>query len=226
MSGRAHTPELMDDPAVHPEHLAGNFDDIERANRWFGGIAPVRREVFGRQAESVLDVGCGSADVARALLSEARRRGRRLDVTAVDASEKVLAIARARSAAEPQIRFLQADATALPFGDSSFDLVTCNLVLHHLEPDEAVAALREFRRVARLAPLVCDLRRSRLALAATQLFVAFFARNALTKHDGPLSARRAYTPTEALELARAAGWSAPRVRHHPYARMMLSDERG
>ncbi len=215
----------MDDPAVDLERLAGNFDDIERANRWFGGIAPVRHEVFERSVESVLDVGCGSADVARALVREARRRGRLLDVTCVDVSEKVLAIARARSAGEPEIRFVQGEATALPFGDASFDLVTCNLTLHHFDPPKAVAALREFRRVARLTPLVCDLRRSALARVATVLFVSLFARNHLTKHDAPLSARRAYTPPEALELASAAGWSAPRVRRYPFARLMLSDER-
>jgi ubiquinone/menaquinone biosynthesis C-methylase UbiE len=225
MSGRAQAPELMDDPAVDPEQLAGNFDDIERANRWFGGIAPVRHEVFARKAESVLDVGCGSADVARALIREARHRGGWLDITCLDASAKVLTIARARSSREPEMRFVQADATALPFPDAAFDLVTCNLTLHHFEPSEAIAALKEFRRVARLTPLVCDLRRSALASAATRLFVAFFARNRLTKHDAPLSARRAYTPAEALDLARAAGWSAPRVRRYPFARMMLSDER-
>jgi ubiquinone/menaquinone biosynthesis C-methylase UbiE len=214
----------MDDASVHPEHLAGNFDDIERANRWFGGVGLVAREVFQRGVGSLLDVGCGSADVARALVRKARRRAHRLEVVCVDVSEKVLAIARARSADEPSIRFARADAAALPFADASFDVVTCNLTLHHFAPPEAVRALREMRRVARLTPLVCDLRRSPLALVATRVFAVLFARNPLTKHDAPLSARRAYTPEEAVELARNAGWKAPRVRRLSFARMMLSDD--
>jgi hypothetical protein len=224
MSARVDAAELMDDPSVDPQLLAGNFSDIERANRWFGGLAPVMREVFSRQAERVLDVGCGSADVARALVREARRRGRRIDVVCLDHSEKVLAIARARTGDEPSIRFACADATALPFPDASFAVVTCNLTLHHFEPSEAAAALREMRRVARLTPLVCDLRRSALALVATKIFVTLFAHNRLTRHDAPLSARRAYTTDEALNLAREAGWDAPHVRRYPFARMMLSDD--
>jgi ubiquinone/menaquinone biosynthesis C-methylase UbiE len=220
---RAMGLELMDDPNVDPAQLAGNFEDIERANRWFGGTGPVLREVFALDAESVLDVGCGSADIARALLRGARRLERRLEVVALDRSEAVLAIARNRTGSDPRIRFACADGVALPFPDASFDVVSCNLTLHHLDPSAAVAMLRELRRVARLTPLVCDLRRSKLAYAGALAFATLFATNRLTRHDAPLSARRAYTPEEARDLARRAGWDAPRVKHYPWMRMMLSD---
>jgi ubiquinone/menaquinone biosynthesis C-methylase UbiE len=215
--------ELMDDPAVDPAELARNFDDIERANRWFGGRAPVLREVFASAAESLLDVGCGSGDIARALRAEARRRGRRLDVVGLDHSQTVLAIARARSQGDASLRFVHGDGTALPFPDRSFDIVTCNLALHHFEPDEAVAVLREMRRVARTAPLVCDLLRSKLAHAAARLYVSLLATSPLTRNDAPLSVRRAYTPVEAEDLARRAGWRAPVAKPLPFFRLMLSD---
>ncbi len=70
--------ELMDDPEVDPGELAANFNDIERVNAWFGGARPVVREVFARPVRRLLDVGCGSGDIARALLAEARRRGEAL----------------------------------------------------------------------------------------------------------------------------------------------------
>jgi ubiquinone/menaquinone biosynthesis C-methylase UbiE len=215
--------ELMDDPQVDPAALARNFDDIERANRWFGGVRPIARAIFAHAAERVLDVGCGSGDIARALVRQARRNGRRLDVVALDHSLTVLDIARARAGPDPSVRFVHADATALPFDDASFDVATCNLALHHFQPDEAIAVLRELRRVARITPLVCDLRRSRLGLAAALVYVRLFATSPLTVHDAPLSVRRAYTPHEATELAREAGWLAPRARRSPFFRMLLSD---
>ena len=86
-----------------------------------------------------------------------------------------------------------------------------------------MALLRELRRVARIAPVVGDLDRSPLALAATALYARRVARSRLTRHDAPLSVRRAYTPAEALRLARAAGWRAPRVRREPFFRMTLLD---
>lgn len=214
--------ELMDDAGVDTRDLAGNFGEIEQANRHFGGVRPVVRDVLGREARTVLDVGCGSGDVARALLRAAGERGITLEVTASDYSDAVLDIARARSAGAP-IRFERADARALPYADGAFDVATCNLALHHFEPAEAVAVLRELRRVSRLTPLVSDLVRSWAGYAAAWAFAHLIARNRLTRHDAPLSVRRAYTPAEILELAGRAGWTAPVVRRSPYFRMLVTD---
>jgi ubiquinone/menaquinone biosynthesis C-methylase UbiE len=171
---RASTAELMDDPSVDEAELADNFREIEETNRRFGGIAPVLREVFARRGERLLDVACGSADIPRALLREARRRGRRLEVVALDRSTAALTIARRLAGDEPFLRFVRADGTELPFPDASFDFVTCNLALHHFDPPAALALLRELRRVARVAPLVCDLRRSYAGYIAARLYARFF----------------------------------------------------
>ena len=213
----------MDDPAVDAHELAENFDDIEVANRHFGGIAPVARALFAANAVSLLDVGCGSGDVARALLREARRRGRELHVVALDRSAAILGIARARTRNEPQLQFVRGDATSLPFSPASFDIAACNLALHHFEEAQAVRVLRELRRVARIAPLVCDLERSRVGYAAAVLFARVVAKNRLTKHDGPLSVKRAYTKRELLALATAAGWRAPYAYRTPFFRVVLGD---
>lgn len=213
----------MDDPAVAHAELAENFDDIEFANRRFGGIAAVATAVLPERPERLLDVGCGSADIARALLALARARTWPLEIVALDASETVLAIARERSRAEPSLRFVLGDACRLPFGDASFDVATCNLALHHFEPDAAVAVLAELRRVARGRPIVSDLERSRVAYAGAALFARFVARNRLTKNDAPLSVRRAYTMREVEGLARRAGWREPVVRRTPFFRFLLVD---
>jgi ubiquinone/menaquinone biosynthesis C-methylase UbiE len=215
--------ELMDDPGVDAGELAENFDDIEVANRHFGGVRPVVREVLASSARCVLDVACGSGDIVRALARAAAKRNRELRIVGLDRSDAVLRIARSRCSGAPAIEFVRGDATRLPFGDASFDVVTCNLALHHFEPAQAVAVLHELRRVARIAPLVCDLERSRTSYLATVAFARLIAKNRLTKHDGPLSVKRAYTRRESVDLAHAAGWNEPVVRRSPYFRMILSD---
>jgi sterol 24-C-methyltransferase len=74
-----------------------------------------------RPGMSVLDVGCGTGAVALAI---ARRSG--AHVTGIDLVPGHVASARAR-AAEARLQactaFLEADATALPFEDASFDHV-------------------------------------------------------------------------------------------------------
>jgi len=219
---RAAGRELLDDRIESIGELEENFRDIERANRFLGGLSAVRAALRSLAPETVLDVGCGSADIPRALVRDARRTGRALRITCLDASPEVLEIARRRPQ-DSALNFVRGDGSGLPFEDASFDVVMCNLTLHHCDPPVALALLREMRRVARLTPVVTDLRRSRAAWAGASILTALFTRNRLTRHDAPLSVLRAYTPVEASQLARDAGWRNPRVTLAPFYRMVITD---
>ena len=220
---RSDERELLDGDAYSIAELRGNFRDIERANRWFGGVAPVRAFVRDIGARSVLDVGCGSGDICRALVRDAERRGHGLRVVGLDRSDDVLGVARTRGSTDARVTFVRGDGEALPFDRGAFDVVTCSLTLHHCSPDVAVRLLREMRRVAGRSPFVCDLRRSWGAFGAAATFALLCSRNRLTRHDAPLSAKRAYTPAEAVHLARRAGWARAVVRASPLFRFVLFD---
>jgi ubiquinone/menaquinone biosynthesis C-methylase UbiE len=215
--------ELMDAPVDAADELEGNLADIAFANRWLGGVAPIRREVRRVAARTILDVGSGSGDVPHALVRDGRRRGADVRVTCLDRSEQMLEIARRNTGADERLTFVRGEGAQLPFGDATFDVVTCSLALHHFEPSEAHALLREMRRVARITPIVADLTRSTAAFLATWLYAHVTTRNRLTRNDAPLSVRRAYEPGEALTLARDAGWRTARVRREPFFRMTLLD---
>jgi ubiquinone/menaquinone biosynthesis C-methylase UbiE len=89
--------------------------------------------------ERALDVGCGTGALAYALAPNVR------EVVGVDSSAELLDAARER--APHNCTFLEADATALPFGWGEFDLVGCVRVLHHVRRPELVVA--ELARVTR-----------------------------------------------------------------------------
>jgi SAM-dependent methyltransferase len=215
--------ELMDEPVDDPGELAANLRDIAFANAHFGGITPVVRALHQAGARSILDVGCGAGDVALAMVRDAEQRGVIVRVTCLDASPQMLEIARDATGRHHALEFVCADGAALPYPDRAFDAVTCTLALHHFEPGPATALLRELRRVAKKTPIVCDLRRSPLAFVAAWLW-SRTSRNRLTRHDAPLSVLRAYTPDEALLLARLAGWRSPALRVERFFRMTLTDE--
>jgi ubiquinone/menaquinone biosynthesis C-methylase UbiE len=220
--------ELLDAPRIEAAALAGNLDDLRRANRWLGGCALVRRLLWPaiaalapEEVVRVLDVGTGGADVPRALVAWARREHRRLTVVGLDRSAPVLAYAGARSRDEAAIRLVRAEADALPFGPGSFDYVLCCLTLHHLTPSEAVAALAAWAQVARQAVVVIDLERSWPGYLGTWLWSRACTANPLTRHDGPLSVLRAYTAGELRALASAAGLARAKIYRLPLFRLAL-----
>jgi SAM-dependent methyltransferase len=87
--------------------------------------------------DRVLDVGCGTGELTRVLAEESGG-----EVIGVDADPGLLRVAREAT----DCRVVAGDATRLPFGDGTVDLVACQALLVNL-PDPA-AAVREFRRVA------------------------------------------------------------------------------
>ncbi|HVH51149.1 MAG TPA: class I SAM-dependent methyltransferase [Gaiellaceae bacterium] len=83
-----------------------------------------------------LDIGCGTG-----YLSQFHRG----EVTLLDASEQMLAIASARV---PAAAVVHGDALPLPFEDASFDRVFSSHFYGHLRPAERKRFLAEARRVA------------------------------------------------------------------------------
>jgi ubiquinone/menaquinone biosynthesis C-methylase UbiE len=209
----ADTPELLDGPLDDPVELAANLRDLRRVNRLLGGTRLSRRALaalLGERTEpvSLLDVGTGAADIPAALVTRPRPDGPRLTVTAIDSRAEVLAAAvagRADLANLDGLRLAIGDGRELGDPDGSHDVVHASLVLHHLEPDEAIRFLREMRRVARLGVIVNDLARNRLAWIGAWLIGHALTGNRLTRHDAPLSVRRAYTPSEMRSLMTEAG---------------------
>ena len=132
---------------------------------------------------------------------------------ALEVHPAILALRRARRATVlPEVRLVAGDALEPPIRPGSVDVALCSLMLHHL-PEEAVVAL--FRRLAKLVRLgfvVSDFRRGWLAWAAVWLVTHAVSSNRMTRHDGPLSVRRAYTPPELARLAHRAG--LPDIRWH------------
>lgn len=225
---RADAAEWMDEPEVDPAQLVRSLADLRRVNRWLGGtrlVVHYLKRMLGRLPPGtyrVLDVATGSADVPLALVRWARRRGRSLRIVATDLHAGTLTSARQRTAGEPAVSVVPADALALPFADGAFHFALCSTALHHFPPAQAVQVLRELGRVAEYGVIVNDLRRSRAGLLGARLLAATFWRwNPITRHDGPLSVRRAYTAAELRDLARQAGLHDARVRHHPVFRVAL-----
>jgi ubiquinone/menaquinone biosynthesis C-methylase UbiE len=205
--------ELLDGPLADPAVLRGNLRDLARVNRRLGGTSASIRaldRLLGerRGAHTLLDVGTGGADIPLAMVDDAPRRGRTLRITAVDSRAEVLDAARIvdpRTGQASGLELLVADGRSLPWEDRSFDVVHASLLLHHLEPPEAIAFLREAGRLARRGVIVNDLVRARRHWLAARVLLGISTRNRYTRHDGPLSVRRAYTRVELRALLAAAG---------------------
>jgi ubiquinone/menaquinone biosynthesis C-methylase UbiE len=113
----------------------------------FGVWAPILVELAQpRPGERVVDVACGTGVVARIA---ATRVGPTGAVVGVDLNPEMLSVARSVVSTDSRsgglLQWQEASADKLPFPDSSFNVVYCQLGLQFFA--DRPAALREMRRV-------------------------------------------------------------------------------
>lgn len=165
----------------------------------------------------VLEVGCGVGDFTRDLQSAVGASGR---IVGLDFSAVMLATARARDA-RPTPSYCLADASRLPFAPASFDALTAERVLFHL--NDPASAVAEMARVARPG-------------ARVTLFEPDWATMAIAGGEPHVTSRiislyvgRLATPRAAQNLPdmlRASGFDDVRVEPTDHVRTERSDESG
>jgi ubiquinone/menaquinone biosynthesis C-methylase UbiE len=139
-------------PEVHTRgrviHSAGLYDLF--ANLCTLGRAGAVREHTAdlaqlRPGEAVLDVGCGTGELAQRAAARVGVSGR---VSGIDPSPEMITVACRKAARRGlAIDYRVAAIEALPFPDAHFDVVLSSLMMHHLPPDLKALGLAEVHRV-------------------------------------------------------------------------------
>jgi len=117
--------------------LSANVDKL-----WWRRTARTFRHILAKPDAQVLDLCCGTGDMAFAL----HRESASACIVGADFSHAMLVRASAKSAGRA-LQWIEADALQLPFPDASFDLVTSAFGFRNLADYDA--GWREIRRVLR-----------------------------------------------------------------------------
>lgn len=130
--------------------LLNHLLSLQLDRLWRARVAKRLRPILSRADAVVLDLCCGTGDLAFSLAGAGQAR-----IIGADFAHTMLVRAREKSAtiatslgnhqASAPMPFLEADATRLPFADASFDLVTTAFGFRNLANYEA--GLQEIQRV-------------------------------------------------------------------------------
>ena len=190
----------MDDPAQALAYARADFAVVNQA------FVDRFRATFPEFTNGhMVDLGCGPADIPIRLV----RALPAVHVTAVDASESMLALARQAVAATgmaDRIRLVAGRLPGLPLPERGFDAVISNSLVHQL-PDP-LPFWQEVRRLARPGDpiLVVDLFRPETPVAADAIVEKYSGgEDPVLKRDFFNSLCAALTPDEVAAQLRTAG---------------------
>jgi ubiquinone/menaquinone biosynthesis C-methylase UbiE len=210
---RVQEDEWLDEDLGTPREVASALRSLRWVNRLFGGNRLHHRLLRRASAHlpkgsdlHLMEVASGRGDVLAAAVSRLGWPKSHLRLTLLDRSAQHLPSTTDHTwpAHLPLPERITADALAMPLPDRSVDIVSNCLFLHHLDEEQAERYLREALRVARVAVVVNDLERNWLHYRLARL-MSLVDPSRLSKHDGPVSVRRAYTLPEVAKLAVATG---------------------
>jgi ubiquinone/menaquinone biosynthesis C-methylase UbiE len=133
-----HTEEVVDQFTRQAQQFASSAG--ARSEEILEAILQLARPT---RADRALDVACGPGVLACGM---ARYAGH---VTGIDLTPAMLDQARKtqREQGVENVAWDLGDVTALPYGDASFDIVTCRFAFHHFS--EPLVVLKEMHRVCR-----------------------------------------------------------------------------
>jgi 2-polyprenyl-3-methyl-5-hydroxy-6-metoxy-1,4-benzoquinol methylase len=136
------------------ERIRSEFDEIARLGVRLADVLGPHEAALLRAvpdgAEAALDVGCGAGAAARRLAERCRR------VVAIDLSEEMIALARARSTARANVEYHVAEAGEWLERGESYDVIVTFAVLHHMDVARTVGLMARALRPGGLL-LVVDL---------------------------------------------------------------------
>lgn len=199
-------PELLDRPGLGFAETERALGGLARVNRLLFGYSALRRTLLprllaGPPEQRLLDLGTGTGEPAARLAARAGRGGVRLAVVGVDRKLSHLVVGRREGF--PQRRVV-ADAGALPFAAGAFDWAASSLFFHHFDAAGNRRVIAEMLRVARRVA-VTDLRRHPLARWLARTLIPLLGVCPITRHDGALSAARAWSLAEVERFAAGLG---------------------
>lgn len=216
--------ERMDDPECDLPTLLRTYGQFPVINGIVAGWeftyrAEIRPRFTGPH-HTLLDIGTGGGDVARALARRARRDGVRLSITAIDPDPRAAEYVRGLPPSE-DVTYRQCTSSTLVDEGARFDFVISNHVLHHLTGRELGAVLADSEILARYAAIHSDIRRTRVGYLLYGLVTAILFRRSFVREDGLISIRRSFLPGE-LQRILPERW---RVRSQRFFRTLAIFER-
>ena len=177
--------------------LLNHFLSLNIDKRWRRRVSAILADVLERTDAVVLDVACGTGDLAIELAESGNAR-----VIGTDFCRPMLTIARDKSSEkEIGVPYVESDGLCLSFADGSFDAVTIAFGLRNFSNWEN--GLRELKRVLKPGGRLAVLEFSSPSIPGFRRLFSFYFSHVLPRIGGAVSGSRGayeYLPDSVLRF--------------------------
>lgn len=208
LSHRSKEKEFMDDPNFQGEDLIESFKFIKIINTLGGGrlaafncIKKALIKFPDKKTLTVLDVGCGIGDMGDPIIQWGKARGIDIKYYGLERSEHIITEAK-KHRHDDNVMFIQGNLFDKDIPE--VDLTIISMVLHHLDDEEVVSAIKHLASKSRIALLINELDRSIFSYIFCQI-TSVLMKNKNASFDALLSVRKGFKTSELRGFTNKAG---------------------
>ena len=208
----------MDDLSMEGDMLRKTLEQIANINKRLGGnkatINGLHTLLKAQPKDvtmSIVDLGCGSGDMLRAVADYGRKNSFTFNLTGIDANACTVNYARKLSVNYPEISYLEMDVQSIEFSGIPFDMVITTLFLHHFTDQEIERLLIPIVNKVRIGIVINDLHRSKIAYFLFKV-ISLFIKNPMVKKDGAISVLRGFKKNELITISKKLNNTVSSVR--------------
>ena len=208
----------MDDLSMEGDLLQHTLDQLVLINKRLGGNKATingLHTLLKTQPKdvtiSIVDLGCGSGDILRAVADYGRKNSFTFNLTGIDANAYTVNYARKLSVNYPEISYIEMDVQSIEFSGIPFDMVITTLFLHHFTDQEIERLLIPVVKKARIGVVINDLHRSKTAYFLFKV-ISLFIKNPMVKKDGAISVLRGFKKNELITISKKLNNTVSSVR--------------
>ena len=196
-------PEWLDELPPDDRRAVRSRRDLQRIHSWMGNVGIMARRLSrvtpSAEDLSVTELGAGDGTFMLRVARRLEGRWKKMKLTMVD-RQSVVAVETRRGFAELgwELETISADGFEWLGSAAPVDVITATLFLHHF-PDAKLKRLLQQMAARSSHVLVCEPRRSALALSASRL-LGLIGCNAVTRRDGVVSVHAGFCDHELSSL--------------------------
>ncbi len=208
---RSYEQELMDDLESGGEVITQTLKELDVVNRLLGGnsisIQGLKTLLHNpsKRVYTIVDLGCGGGDILILMAKWAKKNNIALQLIGIDANPNIVAYAKERCKAYPEITFQSVNIFSDVFKQQQFDIVHASLFTHHFTNEQLVELFSTIRQQTKIGFIINDLHRHWLAYYAIKILTRFLSKSVMVRHDAAVSVARSFKKKEWLPIFAQSG---------------------
>ena len=200
---RSYDKELIDKGEYNKDEYLDCLKQLGNVGKFLGGdrATNIAFKHLNYIPTSILDIGCGGGHTAKKL----SKMFPSCNIVGIDMNKMAVDYAKEHY---KNLVFHHIDEKGIPTTKTigHFDVVTTTLVFHHMNDDEIINFIKNFKNIGDVL-IINDLHRNIIAYFFYAIIAPLFFRNRLITNDGLLSIKRGFSKAELVDYLCKAGIS-------------------